>query len=471
MNLDRAIADAPRWMFLLILIYAPWAYGCTYTHTVSVLNQFSAALVLLWLAGCVWRGRWPRLPWLAVAVVTLLLLHGWWMAWNAHSIHGYRTWTTVNRIWDNPPLPDWPGAIDRRLARTAMLNVTALFALFLFACDLMTRPVWRKRVWGTMAVTAVSVAIGGTILKVGGPEWREWLWEPKVAQMSVTFATYRYHGNAASLMSIGWALALGFTIAAAGRRGQPLLLAGWVLGLLGLLIGLFINSSRAGWGLAVLLAVLIGARFLRPWWQTAREHFDWKRGLIQGAVLAVAVGVLLFITMSTDWQQKLTRFQTAVETIQERYPSRVYRELAKETGLLGYGADCFQMALPVYMEAFGLADEKYGFWRHAHNDYYEYLANWGWGGSVLWLVLIGGGIARGMRDHARLPVGWGSTQWAVGFCGVAAMLGILLHAVWDFPLEKASILLYFLTLLADGWARGETPENVEPRLADGASPD
>jgi hypothetical protein len=33
------------------------------------------------------------------------------------------------------------------------------------------------------------------------------------------------------------------------------------------------------------------------------------------------------------------------------------------------------------------------------------------------------------------------------------MLGILIHARWDFPLEKASILLYFLTLLADGWAR------------------
>jgi len=320
MNLDRAIADAPRWMFLLILIYAPWAYGSTYTLTISILNQFSAALVVLWLAGCAWRGRWPRVPWLPVALVALLLLHGWWLAWNAHSVHGYRTWTTVNRLWDNPPLPGWPGAIDRRLAQTSMLNVTALFALFLFACDLMTRPEWRKRVWSTLVVTALSVAVGGTILKLGGPGLRELVWDAKVAQLPTTFATYRYHGNAASLMSIGWALALGFTIAAAGRRGQPLALAGWVLALLGLLVGLFINNSRAGWGLAVLLALFVGARFLRSWWQTARGHFDWRQGLVQGAVLASVVGGLLFVTMSSDWQQKLTRFHTTVETIQERYP-------------------------------------------------------------------------------------------------------------------------------------------------------
>ena len=218
MTLDRALADAPRWMFLLILFYAPWAYGCTDPLNISVLNQFSAALLVLWLGGCAWRRRWPRLPWLPVALVTLLLLEGWWMTWNAHSVHHYRTWTTVNRIWDNPPWPNLPGAIDRHLSHAAMLNVTALFALFLFACDLMPRAVWRKRVWLTLALTAVSVAAGGMMLKLAGPEIREWIWEPKVALTTSTFATYRYHGNAASLMSIGWALTLGFVVASAGHR-------------------------------------------------------------------------------------------------------------------------------------------------------------------------------------------------------------------------------------------------------------
>lgn len=457
MTLDRALADVPRWMFLLILIFAPWAYGCTDRTTLAILNQFSAALLVLWLVGCVGRRRWPQVPGVPVAVVTLLLLQGWWLAWNAHSYHVYRTWTTVTRLWDHPPLPDWPGAIDRPLAQLSMLNVTALAGLFLFATDLMTRSAWRKRVWATMALTAVSLAVGGVVLKLAWPEAREWLWGKEVAKLATTFATYRYHGNAASLLSIGWALALGFTVVAVTQRGQPVRLALWSVALLGLLFGLFINTSRAGWGLAVLLGLLIGARFLWAWWRTRREHFAWKPALLQAVLMLAVIGVLLTIAMGEDRREKFIRLQTAAETLQERYPTKVYHELARETGWLGYGADCFQVALPAYLEALGLLEKHPGFWRHAHNDYYEYLANWGRWGGALWAVLIGGGLWLGWRDHFRTPMLWGSTQWVLGFCGCAAILGILLHAFWDFPLEKASILLYFLTLVADGWARPSQP--------------
>lgn len=439
-------------MFLLILAFAPWAYGCTSRTTITIFNQFAAALMVLWLLGCAWRRRWPQLPALPLAAVTLLLLQGWWMVWNSHSHHLYRTWTTVTRIWDHPPWPDWPGAIDGPLAHLSMLNVTAMAVMFLFAIDLMARPEWRKRTWATMALTAVSVAIGGVVLKLAWPEAREWLWGEKVAKLATTFATYRYHGNAASFLSIGWALALGFVVAAAGQRGQSLRLALWSLALLVLLFGLFMNTSRAGWGLATLLALMIGSRFFMAWWRTSRDGFNWKQVLFQAVILATVVGVLLMVAMSTDWKEKLTRFQTATETLQERYPSKVYHELAREIGWLGYGPDCFQMALPVYMEAFGLA-EKHGFWRNAHNDYYEYLANWGWWGGALWGMLVGGGLWLSLREHYRAIILWGSTQWALSFCGGCAIIGMLVHALWDFPLEIASILLYFLTLVADGWAR------------------
>jgi len=470
MTLDRAIADAPRWMFLCILVYAPLAYGCTGVIEISILNQFSAALLLMWMGGCAWRRRWPQLPWCPVVLVMLLLLQGWWMAWNAHSVHQYRTWTTVDRIWDNPPLPGWPGAIDRNLARFSMLSVTAHFVLFLFACDLMTRPVWRKRAWGTMALTAVLVAVGGTVLKAGGPGMREWVWGGELAKLTTTFAPYRYHGNAASLMSIGWALALGFAASAVGQERRTLRLTAWVMAVLALLIGLFTNTSRAGWGLAVLLAGVVGGRFLRAWWRTARDHFDWRRGLIYAGLLALVAAALMVVTMSSDWQEKAKRFRTAAETIQERYPSGVYHQLAAETSLLGHGADCFQMALPPYMEMNGLTGTFDRFWRHAHNDYYEYLVNWGWGGAALWAVLIGGGIARGLRHHFGRPAMWGSTQWTLSFCGVAAVLGILLHAFWDFPLEVASITVFFLTLLADAWADHEDRKELTQPEPDPDSP-
>lgn len=457
---ERVLADAPRWMFLAILVFSPWAYGSTRENCITILNQCCAALMALWLLSCLGQRRRPRVAWVPVVLLTMLLLQGWWMAWNAHSVHAYRTWTTVLRIGDNPPFPDWPGAIDRDFSHRAMLNVTAMCAYFLFACDLMSRPVWRKRVWATMALTVVTVAIGGSVLHFGGPEWRGWIWDEQIAKARSTFATYRYHGNAASLMSIGWALVLGGAIAAARVRGQPLRLAGWVVAGLCLLLGLFVNTSRAGWALAALLALLIGARFAWAWWTTARDGFAWRTGLIQGTVLVAVLVTLVAVPLSADWKERLARLTAASEAIQERYPSAVYHQLVRELGVLGHGPDCFQMALPPYMEAFGLADEKYGFWRHAHNDYYEYLANWGWWGMALWVWLIGGGVWLGLRDHFRQPVIWGSTQWVLGFCASAATLGILVHAAWDFPLNTASILLYFQTLVADGWARAQAAKEI-----------
>lgn len=453
MTLDRALADAPRWMFLCILVYAPLAYGCTRPVTIVVLNQFSAALVVVWLAGCAWRRRWPVVSWPAAVLVTLLLLQGWWFVWNAHSIHTYRTWVTMDRTFIPSLFPGWPGAIDRDLSRAAMMNLTALCALFLFACDLLTRPVWRKRVWVAMALAAFAVAVLGVALKLGGPEARRWLWDERVAQGSTTFAAYRYHGNAASLLSIGWALALGLAVAAFGRPGRPLARVGWMVVLLGLLAGLFMNTSRAGWGLAVLVLVVVGVRFLLARWRVVGWDIEWRSALLQGAALLVVAGALVTAGMSRDWREKLVRLNTAGESMQSRYPARVYHEVVREVGALGYGAGCFQVVLPVYMELFGMASENHGFWEHAHNDYYEFLINWGWCGLTLWGLLIGGGLLIGLRDHFRAPIHWGSAQWVLGYCGVAAAGGILVHSLWDFPLQKASILLYFLTLVADGWAR------------------
>lgn len=468
MNLDRAITDGPRWMFLLILVYAPLAYGCTRPVTMTILNQFAAALAVLWLAGCAWRRRWPALPWVPVVLVLLLLLQGWWMAWNAHSAHHFMTWTTVLRIGANPPFPSWPGALDRDLSHQSMMSLTGLLILFLFACDLLTRPLWRKRVWATLALTAVAVAVLGTVLKLGGPEAREWLWGREVAKVPTTFAAYRYHGNAASLMSMGWALVLGWVIVASQRR-EPLARAGWVIALLSLLLGMFVNTSRASWLLAAVVALLVGVRFLWAWWGTARENLDGRSVLAHLVVVTVVAGTLVFVGLSTDWKDKLKRMNVTSALLVERYPSKVYHALAKDTGMFGHGPDCFSMALPPYMERFGMGDEEFGFWRHAHNDYYEYFFNWGWVGLVPWAVLLAGGLGRGLLAHFRQPVRWHSSQWVQSFCGGAALLGILLQARWDFPLEKASTFLFFLTLLADGWAAhpaaGDAVASGEPDAA------
>ena len=222
------------------------------------------------------------------------------------------------------------------------------------------------------------------------------------------------------------------------------------------LAGVFLNNSRAGWGLAVLVAGLVGGRFAVAWWRTERDGFDWRRALGQLlalVVLVIAFGALVVAGWTTETKEKLKRLDTARVMLQERYPAEVYHQMVRELSWLGHGPDCFQVAAPDYMRAFGLHDEKYGFWRHAHNDYYEYLLNWGWWGAASWAVLFGGGLGLALWGHFRGPVNWGSSQWTLGYCGAVGMIAIMVHACWDFPLNIPSLLLWFLTLLADGWAR------------------
>ena len=43
------LREAPRWLFLAALVYAPWAYGCTTENTIEALNCVDGVPIALWL--------------------------------------------------------------------------------------------------------------------------------------------------------------------------------------------------------------------------------------------------------------------------------------------------------------------------------------------------------------------------------------------------------------------------------------
>ena len=56
----RLLSAAPRWLVLLSLVYAPWAFGCTRPWTIVVLNALLGTALALWLADCAMRRRLPN---------------------------------------------------------------------------------------------------------------------------------------------------------------------------------------------------------------------------------------------------------------------------------------------------------------------------------------------------------------------------------------------------------------------------
>ena len=83
----RSLIDAPRWLLLVTLVYAPWAYGCTDARAINLLSILTWLTVGTWLLGCLVRRVSPRVSPIALSAVALLLCLGWWMAGNAHLLY------------------------------------------------------------------------------------------------------------------------------------------------------------------------------------------------------------------------------------------------------------------------------------------------------------------------------------------------------------------------------------------------
>ncbi len=121
----KFLRDAPRWLLLVALAYAPWDYGGTTERGVVRLNWILGLAVSLWFIGWIGRrifaqpsaelgdngpSRAPRILW---AVSILLLLVGWWMVANAKAIYDsdYYLFVGVTRL-----LPWAPGSVDQAVS-------------------------------------------------------------------------------------------------------------------------------------------------------------------------------------------------------------------------------------------------------------------------------------------------------------------------------------------------------------------
>jgi len=91
-------------------------------------------------------------------------------------------------------------------------------------------------------------------------------------------------------------------------------------------------------------------------------------------------------------------------------------------------------------------------WSMAHNDYLQTLVEFGWIGLSLACAVLLGGIAHALRairiEFADVHDSDGILIGGV----VAALLGVIVHAMFDFPLQIASIQVTVIVLLGICWS-------------------
>lgn len=448
-----ALANTGRAIFVIALVFAPWAYGCTRAFHVTILGYilFTAGAFLA-IGGLVgWRVRVPIIP----SILCLMLAIYGWAAILSPGYLGSLVLTTPE--WASPILDGIANLRTRNndMAFIIMTNLSAMLVGFMIAIDVWSHRVWRLRCAKIVAISAVTFALYGILQRTTG-----------FLQLSssdgdhlLSFATYRYWGNAGSFLNLVWPLIGALALRAMRLHGanSPKFLA-WAIAACLTFSACFINVSKAGNALAagglLLAAILLGTFALRRF-HTIR--ISWKTVLILIIPVFAILGSLVALVPWDRWENLSTRLEDGKEYRLLAYPQWI--KALDDSGMYGFGPGTFDSINRVYVKDIpGLRNLA---WWVAHQDYLQTLIEWGYIGGAIWATLIGISllvivvrlIIYWIQSGGRSPVSGSKARAIWMAAALVAVVLTLIHASVDFPLQIPSLQLYFAWWLGIAWAK------------------
>lgn len=218
---------------------------------------------------------------------------------------------------------------------------------------------------------------------------------------------------------------------------QPIMLS---IFLFLLIITLITTRSRAGVTFALICLTLTFAAIF------ALSHKSSKRsvhplGLRAKVALALASGAGLFFVFGEPVISRM-----GLEAEDGRWCAWASSlQMILERPLFGSGFGTFAEAFPEYRDPECLGSE--GTWTRAHNSYLELLAGMGLIGGLGAVALLGiliRTLTAGVRTRKTLV--------AIPLSSLGALVFVMMHSAFDFPLQVPGIALYFAALMGSGCA-------------------
>lgn len=300
-----------------------------------------------------------------------------------------------------------------------------------------------------IAAMLAGVLLGAVQVASSGPRGSAWhLYEVTNTGAVGQFAN-RNHMATLLLASIPFAVALfasgHLKIRGRGRAGA--MIAFGVGGFLIVLVGLALNGSAAGIGLAIPV-VAASALILPAGWRM-------RRVAIPVAALAIIVAVVLLTATpvhselaggasSAAFQSRAAIWATTIAAIAETFPA-------------GTGFGSLERVYPLFEDPGAIGST---YINHAHNDYLEIVLEGGAAGVLLILLFLGWWLlhaSRVWRSALSSPYARAAT---------IASAAILLHSIVDYPLRTAAIAAVFaacLALICSPWKRATVKDETELR--------
>ena len=454
-------------VILFLVVWAPWAFGCT-IYWAKIWLEAGCFLLGAALAGkhlVRWRfgyrpARWVKPTaagrWAVRGLAVLSVLFLFWAAagvWNARSDVVITRAGPLLREFERTPVAWLPSSLDRWAsapeARRYLAYALAFWAIRDWLLGKTRRekhappdcpfPTQRLRwlLW-TLAISSGLLALVGILHRLDGSDKLLWLITPIINRHNEQqFASYPYRTNAAQYFNLVWPVILGFwwSLHAQNRRHNPRSRFGnepalMLLPLVGLMVAApIVATSRGGALVLGAMAVLVAAVTALQ----RRVNLGVRAGLGAALIGALALGWIV----GGEAQQKrfATVFDDNLSGRVEIY--RTARNMAKEAGWQGMGAKSFEALNVLYREN---PEEK---WQgYVHDDWLEVRICLG----LVGLLLVGGLLG------SLGAVWWSSTGPAAppvfAMFTAIALGGMLLHAKFDFPFQVESLRFLFVTVCA-----------------------
>ncbi|MGV3660607.1 MAG: O-antigen ligase family protein [Prosthecobacter sp.] len=360
------------------------------------------------------------------------------------------------------------GTADQAASVQVMLSIIAALMVLLMTLDLARERRVRFLLAVAITVSGFGAAVTGLCLQTSADLARLW----KVVHVpDSVFGLFWYHGNAAAYLNLCWPLALWLCVVLMRLEDRRLLqqiaLACLVVGLAVQMVAVFANVSKMGHFLMILEVLLLaGAGFLS--WRRQDLHEQQTVGKRFWLLVGVTVGILVIgawmAGAASGWSRWGVFAGKSFDDPARRHAATMALKIGWDGGWNGTGPGTFEWVAAHYSTLDPVL--KDGRWRHAHNDYAQFFAEWGWLGTLLaaaFGVLVLARIVRAISQALSADSSQHmSFQRRAGLlCFGAALVSVLVHAVVDFPLQIPAIRCLAGALL--GMALALSHSTVLPR--------
>jgi len=463
------LCTASGWLVVVALVFAPLALGSTPPAAILVMETTLGLAILFWAGSIIGARQLPSVRPVVLVSGLALLAMGWFMAWNASGAWSPAQGMIVSR-W--PPVPSLPGSEEQAVSIITMTRITILFATLLLVSDLAALLVWRERFLLAICCSGTAVALIGLAQLLGMPPLLRSMLNPREGAY---FSTFNYHGNAGAYLNLALAPLCSLAILRFARRSKAATKAAALGMLLAVLAAAFANTSRGAQAISavIVLAMAIwGVVYLR----TRRSSYAKPRfaaGVSVIALLGLGIVAASVSLHSAKWRQLPLHLS---EQSSRQNVWKVAIPMARAAGPLGHGPGTFKMLLPrsplvtnaltsVWIIQDHIPGGQVSMWSMAHQDYLQTYFEYGLLGSLAFATILFGGIGLAVVRAVNATLEH-SEPWEAMWAGMGcALLGIAANALFDFPLQVASLQLTTAVLLGICWATGLPDREIPSRSA------